>query len=168
MRLLSVSAGQIVIKDTNGATRFDTDDGLFHITNQLSGSVGVANVTGGGGSGLRDLTSTVSLGVCHADCTHVIGALKFTLNNYAAGMAFDRWHTFLGGSALWVMDGEPGFGGAIGDNSGFGIRQMSFYTFRVTGGEVFLDLRLHIANTTFSYTIISHTIEFKIKTGLFT
>lgn len=167
MRILSAAAGRIVIKDTSGSTRLDTDDGLFHTINQLSGTVAVGSLSGGNGRRVNSTQSTL-LGTVNSNCTHVIGALKFTLNNYAAGMAYDRWTTFLGGSAMWVLDGEPGFRDALGDNSRFGATQIVFYSFRITSGQVFLDRRAFIARTPFTYTVRSHSIDYKLKTGLFT
>lgn len=167
MRLLGVSGGRIQIKDTDGAVRFDTYDKLFHITDAVSGSLSISALVGGSDT-VIDTTTSFNLGSCNSSCTHVVGALKFTLNSYAAGMAFDRWHTFLGGAAMWVLDGEPGFAGGLGDNDDGRASQLVYYSLRVTSGVVWLDRRAVIADTDFSYTVLSHSISYKLKTGLFT
>lgn len=160
---LLISSGRISVKDTDGSTRFDTDDGLFHVIDSVSGSKPIAQFNGGN-ENTTNQTDSFALGTCHADCTDVVGAIKFTLNNYAAGMAFDRWHTMMGGSALWVMDGQTG---ASSDNSGTTV--LVTYSLRVASGVVYLDRYIFISSdVSVSYSILSHTITYKLKAGLFT
>lgn len=163
---LLVSGGRIQISDVAENKRFDTDDGLFHIISKVSGSVAIAQFTNPDGTNL-DSTTSYLLGTCHPDCTDVIGSVKFTLNNNAAGMAFDRWCTVMGGSILWVIDGH-GLVGSSPDPNGE-ISQMVFYSLRVTSGQVYLDRRrLFSKQGQGTYTVLSHTIEYKLKAGLFT
>lgn len=163
---LSVAGGRIQISDVAANKRFDTDDGLFHIISTVSGSVAIAQFSNPDGTNLNSTTSYL-LGTCHPDCTDVIGSVKFTLNNNDAGMAFDRWSTVMGGSILWVIDGH-GLTGSSPDPNG-DINQMVFYSLRVEAGEVYLDRRRLFSEAgQGQYTVLSHTIEYKLKVGLFT
>lgn len=163
---LSISPGGIIIDD-GGAKRFDTNEPLFHTTNQISGSqafstfaITTSNI---------DQTDSYLIGSCNAACTHLIGAMKFTLNSYGAGMAFDRWHSIMGGTCLWVLDGEPGIASAVGDN-GIPPSQFCAYGFRISGTNVYLDRRIVAQKmpTGVTYSILSHTLNFYLEAGLFT
>lgn len=158
--------GRISIDD-GGIIRLDTDEGLFHTINVASGSYAVPQITVTTGN--IDWLDSWLIGTCHADCTDVIGAVKFTLNNYAAGMAFDRWHTIMGGSIMWLMDGENGQQSNVGWNT-VPIRQFVTYTFRVASGNIYLDRRaaLNAMPTGGTYSVLSHTIHWRLEVGLFT
>jgi hypothetical protein len=158
-----VQAGAMEITGPSGNRIFHTDDGLFHTISALSGTQAIATFSGGNNT-TTDTTKSYLLGSCNTNCTDVAGSVKFTLNNYAAGMAFDRWNSIFGGSVLWVLDGHS-LTGSPGNSY---IGQVVAYSFRVTAGQVFLDRRIYISNQTGgTYTILSHTINYKLKCGLF-
>lgn len=163
---LSISAGSMTITD-GGDLRFATDEGLFHTITKLSGNVAVATVTAT--SSIVDSTTRWDLGACHADCTHIIGAVKFTLNNYGSGMAFDRWHTIMGGSILWLLDGESGVAGSVGLN-GTPPYQWCSYDLIIDAAHVYLERRLILNKmpTGGTYSVLSHTIDYNLEVGLFT
>lgn len=164
MSRFKVSAGRAFIESA-GRTIFDTDDGLFHVIGSpIVGSQAIATYNGGGGVNI-DATDSYTLGTCNAACTDVIGSIKFTLGSYVAGLPFDRWHTMMGGSVLWVMDGQN----LSGNSNNINITVMVWYSLRVTSGTVYLDRRIYFSqNCMPSYQILSHTIEYKLKAGLFT
>jgi len=162
---LSVGAGRIRATNASGQTRVDSDDGMLNIVGTLSGSIAIPNVTVGNGVDY-DMTDDYLLGPCHADCTDVIGSIKFTLGSQSAGMAYDRWHTMLGGAVVWVMDGH-----SVTSNPGnySQVYQAVWYFFRIDAGNVYLRRRIFASrNTGGFYTILAHTISYKLKLGLFT
>jgi len=170
---LDLSGGRLRI-DKDGITRLNTDDLLLHGAASgfgLSGSVSIPAHTGGnsddGGPGRINITTTWDLGAVPAGHTQIIGACKFDLNNDAAALAFDRWHTVMGGTIVWVMDGEPAFAGALGDN-GASVKQYCAYEFRISGGQAQLVRRLFIADTPNAYTILAHEITYKLRSGNWT
>ena len=162
-----LAAGALVI-DKGGITRFNSDDQLLHGAASglpISGTVAIAAVTGGAGVRV-DSTTVYDLGAVTSGHTQLIGAVKFDLNNDAAGLAFDRWHTVMGGSVVWVMDGEPGFAAALGDNND--LQQWVDYHFRINAGRAEMVRRLFIDDSPFSYTVLSHTVSFKLRSGNWT
>lgn len=158
-----VQGGKLTITSPSGETRLDTDDGLFHVIGSpVNGSVAVVQLNLGNGIDVNSTTS-YTLGSCDANCTDAIGSIKFTLNNYVAGLPFDRWHTMMGGSVLWVMDGQN----TSGNSNNLNITVMVWYSLRVSGGVVYLDRRAYSSqNCRPTYSILSHTIEYKLKCGV--
>ncbi len=159
---LRISDGRLRITD-GSRTVFDTDDRMLHVLASISGQTSSFAYLGGDGVGY-DLNDTVTLGTVPAACTQVIGAVKFDLSsNYPAGFRFDRWHMVMGGTMLWVMDGEPGFQGQLGSN--FGCSQYCAYHFSVSGGVVRLHRRVVIDRTPFQYVIRPHRLIYKLRCG---
>ena len=144
-------------------TVFDTDDKLFHVISTLNGTVGPYFYSGGDNVSLG-VDDSITLGSVNPVCTQVIGAIKFTLNNYAAGFAFDRWQMMMGGTAVWVMDGEPGFSDRLGSN--FGCAQYVAYSFTTSGGTVRLNRRVHLAGIPFQFIVRPHAITYKLRCGV--
>jgi len=164
--MLLIDDERLRITGADGGTRFDSDEGLFHPITSVQGALSMGQYTTGNGVSIN-VSDSFFLGNCHAACTHAIGAMKFTLNNYAAGMAFDRWHTIMGGSAIWVLDGEAGFQTVVGSNQP-NARQFVAYSFRVTSGQVYMDRRVAMGGTPAIYAVLPHQIQYKLKAGLFT
>lgn len=172
MSNLLVSAGRMLLQG-NGQKRLDTDDGLLHVipteTGWLTGTIeipAVSRISNSISDPAVDLTTSYTLGSCNPDCTTVIGAIKFTLNNYNAGMAYDRWHTIFGGSVVWVYDGEPPLDTDRGRN--LNVWQWVSYWFETSGGTVYMKRRLVLGKIAASVTILSHSITYKLKTARFT
>lgn len=163
----SARAGRIYAKGPLGRTVFDTDDGLFHTIDKLSGSISVATASVSSGTNVNN-TGDVDLGPCDPNCTDVIGSIKFTLNNYDAGMAYDRWHSMFGGSsALWLIDGHNLIGSNPDPNTN--ILEMVWYSFLIIDGRVILRRRFYVSqNSRGTYSVLSHQIDYKLKMGLFT
>jgi hypothetical protein len=161
--------GVIVVKD--GIKRLDTRDKLLHGNTwgfPISGTQSISAVTGGGDGdpGRRNLTTVYDLGPAPDGHDTVYGVCKFDLNNDTAGLAFNRYHVVMGGSILWVMDGEIANTSFIGDNSILG--QWVDYHFRVLDGRVELVRRLFIWDSQGTYTVLSHDITYKLRTGVWT
>lgn len=158
---VDISNGRMLVTK-GGETRLNTDDAFFHITNAYTGSVNIPNA---GVSSINiDTTTVYDLGAANQFATHVIGAVKFTLGNQNAGMAYDRWHSVCGGSICWVMDGEPGSSNRRGSN--FGFRQGCFYHFDISGGRCRLVRRLVLKGVGGAqYSILAHRIDYKLRAG---
>lgn len=157
-----------LVKD--GVTRLNADDRFLHGVSAglpINGTIAIPafNI-----NGVRYNDTIVNdLGaVMHPNHTQVIGAFKFKLNNNAAGFAFDRWHMIMGGNALWLMDGEPGSLSTLGDNTNVGPLQWIDYSFRVSAGRVQMLRRRALQDTAINYTVLSHSIEYKLRTGNWT
>jgi len=162
----SARAGRITASGPGGRSMFDSDDGLFHVLDKVSGAVTIPAVTWGAGSSVNSTTDYV-IGTVDPLCTDVVGSIKFTLNNYAAGMAYDRWHTMFGGSsAIWVVDGSN-LAGSVSNGNTY---EMCWYSILVQSGQVILRRRLYCSQNMqhSTYSILSHKIDVKLKAGLFT
>lgn len=166
-----IGPGRILITDTHGASRFDSDEPLFHTLSEINGTQLITTVSNTGNT-YKDLTNSYLIGSCNAACTHLIGAMKFTLNTpdgYPAGCAFNRWTAIMGGTSLWVLagtDGQQGFTSA----NGYPARHMCYYSFRIDGTDVYLDQRVLIGNmaTNATFSVLGHSIEYHLEGGLFT
>lgn len=163
---VDVHSGRMTIKNASGVTLFDSDDGMFHVLSAVSGSVSIPAYVHPGNVN-ANVSNSYLLGSCNANCTDAIGAVKFTLNTGAAGLAYDRWHTIMGGSIMWLIDGHYFVGNSPDPNGG--IYQLVVYSLRVSAGKVYLDRRLAISDQSQGvYEVRSHTIKFKLKCGLYT
>lgn len=163
-----IEPGRILITDAGGTPRFDSDEPLFHTINEINGTQAIAAYSNTGDT-YKDITTSYLIGSCNAACTHLIGAVKFKLNSYAAGCAFDRWTTIMGGTTLWLLAGTDGQQGYAAANS-FIPRQIVYYSFRIDGTDVYLDRRIILGNmaTGVTFTVLSHSIEYHLEAGLFT
>ncbi len=162
---VDIRSGQMVIKNTSGVTLFDSDDGMFHVLSTVNGSVAVPAYVHPGNTN-ANLSTSFLIGSCNSNCTDVLGSVRATLNSYDAGLSFNRWFTIMGGSILWLVDGH----GLLGTpDPNINLRQLVTYSLRVAAGKVYLDRRLLIsAASQGTYEIRAHTLEFKLKCGLYT
>lgn len=145
---------------TDGRHIFNSSDKLFHPISTITG-VKAMQAWAAGYSVHVNRTEVFNLGAVNPACTQVIGAMKFTLNNYAAGTAFDRWTMVMGGSILWVLDGEQG------DGRNLGLSQIVTYHFDVAGGQCRLIQRVALDGAiAANYTVRSHSIEYKLRCGV--
>jgi len=164
-------AGRILIRDASGNIRLNTDDGLFHIVNSgISGTLNMAAVTINNSTSAanRNRTDPFNLGSVHPDCTHVIGAVRFG-GSGTWGVAFGRWTTYMGGTLVWAMTAPGTTSGTAGDilsNPYLGV----LYRFYVSAGALFMERRLMAPSLpgSVTLTILAHSIDYRLKTGLFT
>ena len=151
------------ITGPGGATRFDSDDALFHVISPVTGSINIAAYSNPDSTNL-DLTTSYTLGTCNSLCTDVIGSVKF-YNTTAQGLPNNQWTTFMGGTLVWVIDGHNTTGSSPDPN--LGLRQMCLYTLRIASGTVYLDRRLLFSNNGQGvYTILAHDIQYNLKCGV--
>jgi hypothetical protein len=148
----------------SGRIWFDSRDKLLHGNTwgfPISGSRAIGAL-----SSPHNASTIYDLGASPDGHTLVYGACKFNLNNNAAGLAFNRWHAVMGGTIVWVMDGEPGIRDFLGENGLFS--QFVGYYFRVNSGRVELVRRAWLKPTPLDYSVLPHTISYKLRTGMFT
>lgn len=160
------SAGRIRVTDASGVEKLDTDDDLFHIVgSQITGSISFPQVGLSDGGTLND-TTNYNLGSCHEACTHVIGAVQFD-GSTGGAIGFDRWTTYMGGTLVWVLNGEPKL-----QNGQFAtvIKDYVGYRFYATGGLVRMERRRIFLGGASSAVagLRAHTINYRLKAGLFT
>lgn len=164
---IRVADGQfIVTKPSSGATLFNIDDKLLHVTNALSGTLSIpAKSLGGGSGGIGYVNETTyyDLGAVGAGATQVIGAVKFIVTTGFAGLAYNRWHMVMGGSVVWVMDGAPSIT-SLGGNTNGVPSQMVTYHFEIASGHARM-VRRFVGNTAFGYEVRAHNIEYKLRCG---
>lgn len=163
--------GLIVITNPLGQTVINTGDRLLHGTSDglpIAGSVFIPTHQGGDSDGIGpgrvDSTTVYDLGAATPGHTQIIGVCKFNLANSAAALAFDRFHLVMGGSIVWNMDGEGGFQDVVGDNFVPPV-QWTDYHFRILNGRVELVRRAFMDDTPGLYSVLSHTITYKLRSG---
>lgn len=164
---LDISNGRLLI-EKSGITRLNTDDALLHGTSQglpITGTINIEAI-GTNNDSRVNLTTVYDLGPVTSGHTQLIGAVKFTLASYAAGLAYNRWHMVMGGSIVWVMDGEAGFQSAAGNNGN--INQWIDYHFRIKAGRAEMVRRAYMGSTPASVTILGHSITYKLRSGNWT
>lgn len=165
---LTVSEGRILATDENGQVRLDTDDGLFHVVGApITGSKSyLAQSTQ---SSRFNTTTTEIVGSCHAACTHLIGAVKFTGDTGVNAIGYDRWTTYLGGSLVWALTGPNLLPPPPGGIYRHFITIAAIYRFFISGTDVVLEKQLAMeAYGAATATLVAHQISWNLKAGLFT
>lgn len=160
------SAGRIRVTDASGVEKLDTDDDLFHVVgSQITGSISFPDVALSDGNTLND-TTNYTLGSCNAACTHVIGAVQFN-GTTGGAVGFDRWTTYMGGTLVWVLNGEPKL--ANGQWATV-IKDYVGYRFYASAGLVRMERRRIFLGGPLSNVagLRAHTINYRLKAGLFT
>lgn len=159
-------AGRIQVTDADGVKKLDTNDDLFHVVGAtISGTVNIDQVSLTDGQTRND-TNVFNLGSCHSACTHVIGAVRFS-GSQGGAVGFDRWTTYMGGDLIWIFSAPPKFPAA---NWGTTPQDLMSYRFYVQGSQVRMAQRrillggLETSNATFR----AHSIQYRLKAGLFT
>lgn len=161
--MISIRNGRMTIKD-GSRTVFDSNDKLLHLAAKVDGVTPYYSYHAGNDVGL-DLTDRVLLGTVPVGCTQVVGAVKMEMTtNSGAGLRFDRWHMVMGGSIIWVMDGEPGFADRLGSN--LGLRQFCSYHFSVSAGGVYLNRRVVLDRIPYEYFVKSHRLHYRLRAGV--
>lgn len=161
---VTIDNGRMIVTK-NGETRLDTNEKFFHITNSFDGSITIPSVVNASPDFLLQ-TTNYDIGPVSQNATQVVGGVRFRLNSYGAGMAFDRWHSIWGGTIVWVMDGEPPLRSDAGSNAGF--QQGVFYHFEIAAGRCRMVRTLYLAplpTRITDYFVGSHTIDYKLKAG---
>lgn len=164
-------AGRVLITDSSGATKFDSSGSLFHVTDTISGSISLPQVVSD-----RDAKQAIvkshNLGSCLDAATHIIGSFKLTgggggtvvLTSAGDGVALPSNGWFCaGGTYMHLISPYDTTTGGSNDAQ----RHMVHYTFRCLGGVVYLDQVTRVNNTA-NFFVGAHTINYRLKAGLFT
>lgn len=107
---LQIDASPFTFTDVNGAVRFSSDGKLFHVLNKVTNSFTIPAYTITQSLGVVNRTDNYIIGACSSLCTHPFGAIFFSrLAGDNSGGAFNRYVTFLGGSAVWLQNGRVSF-----------------------------------------------------------
>jgi hypothetical protein len=174
----------LVIRDGSNNIRFDSDEGLFHGTNWLTGSFSLnsysATTTNVSGTqtypGLADTTTDAAITSCDPGCTHVFGFMRATRSGgdipaYMNGVWKDASGTQIEGwSSLDTRDSPlPADAGTYR----FYMGSMTLQTFYVSGGVLRFKerviLRAHNAPNNSSVVLNrpAVTIEYQLLAGYF-
>jgi hypothetical protein len=160
------NSGRIRITDANGVEKLDTDDDLFHVIgSQISGSVSFPQIGLSDGATLND-TTNYNLGSCHPACTHVIGAVRFA-GTAGGAIGFDRWTTYMGGTLIWVLNGEPKL---MNGNYATNPKDYVAFHFVASGGQVtMVRRRIFLGGASSAVAgLRAFSISYRLKAGLFT
>jgi len=84
---------------------------------------------------------------------------------FPAALAFDRWTMLMGGSVLWVIDGEPG-----GADRGQNVMPYQWidYSFRIRNNRAEMVQRVLIAQSDILYRVRAHVVTYKLRSGNWT
>lgn len=169
------TADRIRATDRHGVTKFDTDQKLFHIVGApIVGYRDYAAQWTSGGT-INTITTEV-VGSCHAACTHIIGAVKFTPSGSTGGNIFmpgavgpNMWSTYLGGTLVYMLDGPNITLGQLGGTYRHVVTSVCTYRFYKSGTSVVLEKHLAMeAYRAYYLEIAQHRLDFNLKAGLFT
>ena len=169
------SAGRIAITNTDGETVFDTDEGLFVVTDRLSGSVtlpqrqksnGPGNLTGA--QWLQDYL----VGFCNSGATMVRGVFRVTVSGGGQGNVTDVGAFNANGTYMHYSAANPPPNAGSRDDHAF-VANMAAYTFYVQGGNVFV--REHVilcgknrlGQLTYTITLRAPTFNYNLFVGTF-
>lgn len=171
--LLQVSAGSIVIKDTDGTTVFDTDERLFCATNSVSGSAVMggytASETFSGAPVRQDVSTLHSLGSINSSADIVRGSFYVTTTDGTGNATARGWFS-AGGTYVHQFVGT-GAGGS--PNSNLVVSCIACYTFLASGGTLYLHERVcmraagRTSPGTNSVTFPATTFQYNLLCGTF-
>jgi hypothetical protein len=163
----SATAGRILVTDASGVEKLDTNDGLFHVIGSpINGTTSFPNVALSEGAKINDGPTNFTLGSCHAACTHVIGAVRFS-GSAAGAVGFDRWTSYMGGTLVWVFNSSPKLA-----NGNYGENPSDYVAFHFTasGGAVrMVRRRIFLGGPDDNIAgLRAFSIAYRLKAGLFT
>lgn len=159
--------GRGLITDTDGVVRFDTNGFLFHITDRAINSSITIPTRNCPKSGSNPTIIEVNhqIGTCNASATHIVGMFKVSAVSGQSGVPYNK---YFDASGTYVHAFSPVVGGNLGVDN-LSLQLYAAYTFRCSGGKVYLEERTRlpvVGNATVA--IPQHTITWKLRAGLFT
>lgn len=183
---LILSANRIRITDTNGLTRFDTNDDFFHVTNAINSSrafpIRQVQATFNDSEDIINQTNTYNLGSINASANFIAGSIKLDYSGSSgdvSGLTENAWFTITGGgSYVHVIDHFNEAKPSI--NYGSVPSFMITYTFTCNGSgsgrHVLLTERVYMRindnqpnpGDTTTYTVRPFTMAYRLRVGLFT
>lgn len=172
------AAGRIWMTDATGAVSFDTDERCFIATDFVSGSFGPTssytatasrNSLGQLRNSYVDVSNTYTLASVHASADTVLGSFQVTASD-SFGVANIGWFCAGGTYQHGVM---PGL--IIGSTTQVAVGGSTLYTFRASGGVLYLDQHVCLDAGTFvspgtGTSTITHsalTFNYKFYVGTF-
>lgn len=171
-RLLDISAGRILLKNTSGTTVFDTDEKQFIVTDYKTGSTSFSSFSASNtnavdiGAGLR--TDTNSLGSVNSFADTVRGA--FFVTTAGQGQLFNLGWFNASGSYLHLFLGTPG----PFTSGNVGLGAVVTFTFSVSSGTLSCVRHAKAAanwstssSVTNSITVNAVTLNYKLFCGTF-
>lgn len=159
--------GRGYIQDTDGTVRFDTDRRHFHITDRaIDGFEDIAARLVPETGANVDYVNNHVIGSCNDFATHIVGSFMVSGISASGGVPYNKWFD-ASGTYIHVFS-SVGAGNPSADN--VAVAQLVHYTFRCSGGVVYLDEAVHGIPVGTGVTVIipAHTINFRLKAGLFT
>lgn len=173
---LLLDANGLVIIGADAKTRFNANDGLFHVADQLSKVISFPAFNVGDGAG-ANRTDDVIVGTCHPACTDIIGSVKFSASSIvwsgaggivgSTGIPSGVYHTIVGGSPLVIY--QDGHGPNTTANPNLGLYQMFWFYVFISAGVVKMRRRAWVSSSSQgSMSVGSMTATCKFKTSLFT
>lgn len=166
----------LVIIGSDAKTRFDANDGLFHVVDKVSKTVSFPAFNVFDGDGVNR-TDDVIIGTCHPACTDVIGSVKFSTSSIvwsgaggvvgSTGIPSGVYHTIVGGSPLVLY--QDGHGPLTTANPNLGLYQMMWFYVYISAGVVKMRRRAWVSSSSQgSMSVNSITATCWLKTSLFT
>lgn len=167
-KLIEVGSGRIVLRDTNGATRFDSDEKLFQATSRVAGTtiVGPWTASYDGGSTIVDVVTDVDhyLTAVNSACDAVVGSFYVTTSD-GKGIAGLGWFNANGTYLHHFASAHPTLQVVC--------QQFSTFTFFAASGGLYLNERVLLranvgigvpANTV---TLTQITFDYNLYCGSF-
>jgi len=169
--LLTIDGGKIEVRNAAGDIRFTTDEPMFHVTNTINSSINITFPFNPATNPYIRIQSYTRESVNPA-ATHVFGVLQTSGDSYGrlpGGTWFDAGGTYVHRQHWWTNNANGAFDRAVT------MQHLIHYTFRVSGGVLFLDEDARFApystnglQSQLPVSLSSFTITYKLKIGLFT
>ena len=167
-QLLSISSGQIVLRDTSGAIVFDSNEKLFQATSRVTGSVNVGPWTASynGTSGARtdvNVDTNHLLASVNSACDTVVGAFQATSSD-SRGVVGLGWFN-AGGTYMYFHDAAT--------TTRVFAQEMVAFTFFCSGGGLYLNERVvmraitGLSAPTNTITLAQVTLAYNLYCGSF-
>lgn len=160
------SANRIRVTGADGSVRFDTAEGLFHVTDTLSGTLNIAWPSVVPQDTAFTRVETYGLGSCHSSATHVFGAFSTQGDSVSPD---GTWYP-IGGTYVHRISG---YKSPTLDRRA--VLHWVAYSWRVSGGQLWLDEDVHFESyvsetgqSTLAGGMAVFNIVYRAKVGLFT
>lgn len=167
----TLSGGAILVTK-GGVTKLNTNDKLAHnLTTGINATISIASRTATGSTSIA-IDTDHFVGSCDAACTEVTGSARITITIPGAGpqnysIPVDQWFSVALGAPMWLlMDGEVG---SVHAGRNFSPLQWYLYTLKLVSGSVYLRQRVRLPTVSSgTYQVPAHTVQLKLKAGLYT
>ena len=157
---LKIDATEISVTASDGRTYFNTSEGLFHATDQISGSTTISNLT----SGTRRKETRV-LSAISPHATHVVGGAKTNYGGPSWGMGSSGYFN-VGGTYVHIQTSGADNGNI---RPYFNLQDWQMFTFIAGGGQLkLLEDSYSQSGGTGATTYLGFTLTYSIYAGLFT